>query len=1444
MTSGAQPRPTPVREDEPLVLRLRVSHPGGADGDVVVEADPSVTVGRVLDEIGACLGAGIAPGEIDGRSARLGRDLDRSVQVAACELVHGDRIRLHGGDGGGAGIPEPAEREVELAALLRVRHADLTEREVRLPAGVHVVGRGDGCAVVLDDPEVSRVHMSVSVDADGVTVKDLKSRNGVRVDGRRIREPLLLAPEQDVQLGQTHVELAELRRPRALPAAGGVVAFNRPPRVAQRPLGASPLVAAPPSAPPRSRVPLSASLAPLVLGIAMYLITGSVATLLFLALSPIIAVWSLVEDRRGGRRDHKRAAARWRISLAELVTSAAGMRGMEAERRRADAPSLDVIRDLAVTRAPELWLRRPAHDDFLRLRLGTADLASLVQPVVEPGGDEHLRAEAEAVLQAGRTLAGVPATLSLSRVDVVGACGPAAAVGGLARSLIVQAATLHAPSDLAIAAALSEDSVDDWQWLKWLPHCAEQEGGPTPLALGLGESVALLQSVVARIERRIAESEQRFGPSAASAPRLMLLLDERLGLPRDTVTSILERAGAGGVVAIWLGREATDLPGACRAIASFDATGAILELSDVDSGDVIAPIAAEAISVADAEGVALALAPLRETDARNADASIPRRLRLPPLLGIDKVTTDDVVALWAAGPNELSAPLGRTAREPFMLDLQRDGPHALVAGTTGSGKSELLQTMVATLAATHSPEHLTLLLIDYKGGAAFKDCVDLPHTVGFFTDLDANLANRALVSLGAELRRREEILRAHGAKDLIDLARRGAPAPANLLIVVDEFATLVTEVPQFVDGIVNVAQRGRSLGVHLVLATQKAAGTIGPNVRANTNLRIALRVQDTTDSEDVIGSGDAARIPPSYKGRAIARIGLGDAVEFQTAFVGAHSTAARTGDRLAVRRFRYGGPPPRPAETIIGAGPTDLERIVAAAGEAAERLRVPPQPSPWLPPLPAHLGLDELEAERDASPGTVTLGLLDEPAAQRRSALRVDLDAQGSLLFYGSGGSGKSTALRTLAVALARTHSPEDLHIYALDFANGGLRGLEGLPHCGAVILKDESERVERLVRRLTETLAERKSRPGGFWPRVAVLLDDYAGFDAAYERVNAGETIETLHRIVAEGRALGVHFAITAGQRSAVPMQLSGLVPWRFILEMASDEEYGVFGISPKLIPADGLAPGRGFLDARTEGQIAVLGEDGSASGQLAALRAEAEALSARYDGEAPGIGVLPASVALADLPPAPAPLAATLGVGDRDLGPVAVGLEEGHLLVLGPYRSGRSTALATIATGLSSAELHLLAPRRSPLVDLDLWESVSEGVDACTATAERVREALASRTNDARPLVLVVDNGEEVTEAGPAQALEVIARGGRDRAVRIVAAVERNAARRAFGGWVLEMRKEELGLLLDPDPDLDGDMLGARLPRGISRGLPAGRGYLVERGTVELVQVAVPER
>ena len=251
-----------------------------------------------------------------------------------------------------------------------------------------------------------------------------------------------------------------------------------------------------------------------------------------------------------------------------------------------------------------------------------------------------------------------------------------------------------------------------------------------------------------------------------------------------------------------------------------------------------------------ARELALALAPVEDDEAGVGGARVPelrRRCSSSSARASSTRTASQRAGASAAAGSERSSAWPRTA--PFSIDLRADGPHGLVAGMTGAGKSELLQTLIASLALSHPPDRLALLLVDYKGGAAFKDCVDLPHTVGLVTDLDAHLTQRALASLNAELQRRERVLRDAGAKDLADLeARDPASAPPSLLIAIDEFATLATEVPDFVEGIVDVAQRGRSLGVHLLLATQRPGGVVSENIRANTNLRIALRVNEPAES--------------------------------------------------------------------------------------------------------------------------------------------------------------------------------------------------------------------------------------------------------------------------------------------------------------------------------------------------------------------------------------------------------------------------------------------------------------------------------------------------------------------------------------------------------------------------------------------------------------------
>ena len=387
------------------------------------------------------------------------------------------------------------------------------------------------------------------------------------------------------------------------------------------------------------------------------------------------------------------------------------------------------------------------------------------------------------------------------------------------------------------------------------------------------------------------------------------------------------------------------------------------------------------------------------------------------------VPIDDAIAVAAAwrsaGPDPSPvAILGEAADGVVEIDLVRDGPHALIAGTTGAGKSELLRTFVVSLAARSSPDHVCFVLVDYKGGATFDACADLPHTVGVVTDLDDRLAERALVSLDAELRRRERLLRRAGAVDLTDWRTDPERTPMpRLVVVVDEFATLAAELPGFVDALVGVAQRGRSLGVHLILATQRPGGVVSDDIRANTNLRIALRLHDIADARDVVGDDAPATFPRRVPGRTMLRLGPGEHVVFQAArSSGPARPHADPGLHVVGEAL--------PGEDGGWADDTELTVLVRSIRNAAALCDVQPPHRPWLPALPTRLTLDDVPA------GAV--GLVDDPGEQRRVPL-CWAPSDGNLLIVGAVGSGTTTTLRSVLLAVCAADPPSALHVAVID---------------------------------------------------------------------------------------------------------------------------------------------------------------------------------------------------------------------------------------------------------------------------------------------------------------------------------------------------------------------------------------------------------------------------
>ncbi len=589
----------------------------------------------------------------------------------------------------------------------------------------------------------------------------------------------------------------------------------------------------------------------------------------------------------------------------------------------------------------------------------------------------------------------------------------------------------------------------------------------------------------------------------------------------STRTGVLRRylAAAPSVAVIAVVRHGGVMPPLCRSELRIGSLCIGRWSPDVTTATGSHRVHAAGVSVAVAGDAARRLARLHDPEDPDetlgaCPASVPlsRLLARTGLAAIDDSIA--IAARWRVGC-EITEPttdghprtaIGMSADGIVEIDLVGDGPHALIAGTTGAGKSELLRTLVVGLAAGSSPDDVTFVLIDYKGGSTFDACAELPHTVGVVTDLDDRLAERALVSLEAEIRRRERLAPRRSAPTTsTHTGRRGAtslPWP-RLVVVIDEFAAMAADLPGFLPALVGVAQRGRSLGIHLVLATQRPAGVVSDEIRANTNLRIALRLQDRADAVDIVGAADPASFARGRPGRAMLRLGAGETVVFQAA----HSSGEHRPRCDGVLRLRAVGE--LDVARCEGGEATELAVVTRSIRAAASLCDVRPPFRPWLEPLPTLLPVACLDD------GAV--GLVDDPAAQRQVPLHW-IREDGNLALIGALGSGTTTALRTLIVAAG----PEP-HCYVVD-ARGdeSLAAIAGLPNCGGVVGVHDAERRVRLIRFLAAELASRQADSSCPRPPIILAVDGLAALVASLAGPAEVDDHARLLRVLTDGAGAG----------------------------------------------------------------------------------------------------------------------------------------------------------------------------------------------------------------------------------------------------------------------------------------------------------------------------------
>lgn len=1060
---------------------------------------------------------------------------------------------------------------------------------------------------------------------------------------------------------------------------------------------------------------------------------------------------------RGERRDY----------LRYLTTSRRRVRKVITQQRQALAwqhPEPPALWSLA--RTSRLWERRLTHEDFAEVRIarGAQQLALKLTPLsTKPVEDlEPLCAHAlRRFIRAYGTVPDQPVAVRLRTYSRVVFDGDEETARATVRALLAQLAVLHAPRDLDIVIVADGEARSGWEWVKWLPHAQH------PVETDGAGAARLVTDTVSELEALLGEEfaqRPKFGPDnepSRDEPYTVIVLDTanvpqgaRVAGPGYSNAVVLDVRGA-------LGQK----PSRHALRLRIDADELWMRGTDRNGKETETSIGRpETMGAAAARALAATLASYRPGVSAQSEQPLEQDMDLAGLLGIADLREAPLDRLMTrSGHERLRVPIGLSADgTPVELDIKESaqggmGPHGMLIGATGSGKSELLRTLVLALALTHSSETLNFVLVDFKGGATFLGLDELPHTSAVITNLadETALVERMKDALHGEMIRRQELLRRAGnyASALeYERAREGGaalePLP-TLFVVVDEFSELLAAHRDFMELFVMIGRLGRSLGVHLLLASQRLDEGRMHQLESHLSYRVGLRTFSAMESRGVLGVPDAYNLP-SQPGSGLLKNDVGTLTRFKAAYVSGPYRAARRSAQqeviagqvvpfgttwVAQRQMPRSAPEPLPEESDDSA-PSLLsiaaERLRAYPSRPAHQVWLPPLAEPptldvLLPPLapvPGR-GLAPAEGQRGARL-TVPVGIVDRPFDQRRDPLVADLSgAGGHVGIAGGPQSGKSNLVRALISALALTHTPREVQFYCLDFGGGSLSGLARLPHVGGVTGRLDPERVVRTIAEVTGVIARRERQ---FAELGIESMDDFRRRRAAGElpderfgdvflvvdgwgtvRQDFMDLVPTFNLISSRGLSFGVHLIIASTRWGEMSSALRDQLGTRFELRMGDPVDSVINMRAADTVPK---VPGRGMTQERLHFLTALprLDGDPQAGTVSEGVTAMVDSVRDAWDGPpAPPVRMLPLELDAVTLPAPEGDLRVPLGLEDQRLEPLWHDFDANpHLIVIGDAETGKTNLLSLICR----AVVDRYTPDQGRMMLVDFRRTLAAGV------------------------------------------------------------------------------------------------------------------------------------
>lgn len=899
-----------------------------------------------------------------------------------------------------------------------------------------------------------------------------------------------------------------------------------------------------------------------------------------------------------------------------------------------------------------LWERSTNDEDFLNIRIGSGERTFDVNIQIPKEGfvleKDELQDGPKNIFQKYSVLKDAPITIPFTKYKTIGMIGKRENILDISRVMALNICALHSYEDVKMVFVYDEKEEKDFEWIRELPHTWSNDRKIRYTATNKSE----VHQVFSAIDEIVKEREEE---EKENLPHFVFFISNEKIIEGQNLLRYIENSNNNvGISSVFTYGNITLLPKDCSVIIQSDDNISGL-YSQNNNNNRFINFKRDNIDTKKLEQFAdkLSNLPLK---INSKNLSIPEKVSFLQMYKVGNKNELNIEKLWFNNMSHktLAAPIGiKAGGEVFELDIHEEyhGCHGLVAGMTGAGKSEFLQEFILSMLINYSPNEVSFVLVDFKGGDMARPFLNIPHLSAVISNLSGNILYRALVSFEAEIKRRQNLFNESAQKlgiDKIDINsyhryfKEGKLKEAlpHMVIVIDEFAQLKTQNPEFLSKLIDVAQVGRSLGIHLILATQKPSGVVDAQIWSNARFKVCLKVLDTQDSSEMIKRKDAALI--KQPGRCYVQVGYDEVFEcIQSGYSGAEYVPTDRfieDDEITVDLTDNTAVPIRSCKDDIyknKTGRSQLEEIVSEVINIGKKNNIKSRPL-WCKPLENKIYLSDViqmfgyESKENNVTLKVNVGIVDLVPVQKQIPLEVDFIKDGNIALYGASGTGKTTFIQTLLYSLIEKYTPDQLNTYIFDFAGRTLKYFESAPHCGSVVFAGEDAEVESCIYGIENIIEERKvlfaenncssyeeyvSLDNNKLPAVVVIVDNYTAFKDRYYNLE-----DEFIKIISTGKAYGVFVLVTGNNKNSINYKVADHISRSFALTLNDRHDYSsIFNGSIEITPE--AVKGRGVTiinDCITEYQTAIVVKADNESDRIERICERFKDISTKWDGEA----------------------------------------------------------------------------------------------------------------------------------------------------------------------------------------------------------------------------------